>query len=100
MNQSVISNSAMDQSQVLRETMTNMTMHNALQTNPDGSKNYQATMCLIIQTECDIAPWKKTAPQTTQDLSSYIAVKFVTRILGVPDLSKSKGANRIQNIRN
>ena len=48
------------------QTMTNMTMHNALQTNPDGSKSYQASMCLIIQTERDIAPWKKTAPQTTE----------------------------------
>ena len=28
--------------------------------------------------------WKKTAPLSTQDLNSYISVKFVTRIHGVP----------------
>ena len=61
-----------------------MTMHNALGQNPDGTKNYQASMCMIIQTERDIAPWKKTAPQTTQELNSYIAVKFITRLHGIP----------------
>jgi len=57
----MVSNSMLNQSEMPREA-TNMTMHNALQTNPDGSKNYQAGICLLIQTERDIAPWKKTAP--------------------------------------
>jgi hypothetical protein len=48
----------MNQSEIPRENSmaaNNTTMHNTLQTNPDGSKNYQAVMCLIIQTERDIA---------------------------------------------
>lgn len=80
--------------------MTNMTMHNALQNNPDGSKVYQASMCLIMQTERDIAPWKKTAPQTTQELNSYIAIKMVSRIHGVPVTQKAIMPNRFQMLRN
>ena len=37
----------------------------------------------MIQTEKEIAPWKKTNPICTQDLNSYIAVKLVTRVMGL-----------------
>ena len=65
-------------------------MQNVLTHNPDGTKNYQVSMCMIIQSELDIAPWKKNAPQTTQELNSYIAVKLVTRLHGVPVQTKTQ----------
>lgn len=65
----------------------NATMH-GLSSNPDGSKTYQAVVALVLQTEKEIAPWKKTDPMTTGELNSYIAVKLVSRIHGVPSGTK------------
>ena len=94
MNQSVISHQDMRDSTM----MNNMTM--AVQTNPDGTKTYQAAICLIIQTEREIAPWKKTAPQTTQDLNAYIAIKFITRIHGISTGQKAMAPSRMSLIKN
>jgi hypothetical protein len=82
MNQSIMSNSEVQNTLMMNNNNTTM-MNNALQTNPDGSKTFQAGICLIIQSEREIAPWKKTAPMTTQELNSYIAVKLITRIHGI-----------------
>jgi hypothetical protein len=67
--------------------------------NPDGEKTFSAAICMIIQNERDIAPWKKTAPLSTQDLNSYVSVKFVTRIHGVPVAGVNLMPGKINQLR-
>jgi hypothetical protein len=43
----------------------------------------QAALTFIVQTEREIAPWKKATPLSTVDLCSYVAIKFVSRLSGV-----------------
>ena len=54
MNQSVVADSAAD-ARPSDLAGNNLTMHSALQANPDGTKAFQAAICLIVQTERDIA---------------------------------------------
>ena len=54
MNQSMVADSPMD-ARPSDLQGNNMTMHSALQANPDGTKTFQAAICLIVQTERDIA---------------------------------------------
>lgn len=61
-------------------------------------KLHQAAICFVIQNEREIAPWKKTTPLSTFDLNSYIAVKFVTKVLNMP--SKTTFNNRLSMLRN
>jgi len=44
-----------------------------------------------LQTEKEIAPWKKSTPISTVDLNSYLAIKFVIKISG---LTHSRLSNR------
>lgn len=50
--------------------------------NQSGEKTTQAALAFVIQTERELAPWKKTTPLSTIELNSYISIKFVTRIVG------------------
>lgn len=88
----------MGASMISQSEMTNNRFSNA---NPGGSflfntnatvtnlaqvqeKTTQAAVAFIIQSEREIAAWKKSTPMTLQDINSYVAVKFVSKLSGIP----------------
>lgn len=52
-----------------------------------NEKPYQASLTFMIQTEKEIAPWKKSTPLCTVDLNAFIAVKLVIKITGLNQTS-------------
>lgn len=50
--------------------------------NAQGQGFQQACLSFVLQTEKEIAPWKKHIPISTQDFSAYVAVKFVIKVQG------------------
>ena len=49
-----------------------------------NQKQFDAAVAFIIQNEKEVIPWKKKTPISTSDLNQFVAVKFVTKIVGGP----------------
>ena len=83
-----------------RNSDINLSRINASGITGQNEKVIQASLTFILQTEREIAPWKMSTPLSTVDLSSYVAVKFVSRLYGVGNYNQLT-SNRISaGIRN